>query len=107
MRADGEAAALAQRFLELGLDPDKLVLVVRVLAEGLSRTAEVMRFTALSAIMHPGATELEIAKASKALVLPAIQSTSTNSTMGEKTGRMDGMTISRIAALVSRSTARA
>jgi adenylate cyclase len=45
-----------------------LVLVVRVLAEGLSRTAEVMRFTALSAIMHPGATELEIAKASKALV---------------------------------------
>lgn len=68
MRADGEAAALAQRFLELGLDPDQLVLVVRVLAEGLSRTAEVMRFTALSAIMHPGATELEIAKASKALV---------------------------------------
>ncbi|WP_254848304.1 adenylate/guanylate cyclase domain-containing protein [Mycobacterium sp. SP-6446] len=68
MRADGEAAALTQRFLELGLDPDKLVLVVRVLAEGLSRTAEVMRFTALSAIMRPGATELEIAKASKALV---------------------------------------
>jgi adenylate cyclase len=68
MRADGEAAALTQRFLELGLDPDKLVLVVRVLAEGLSRTAEVMRFTALSAIMRPGVTELEIAKASKALV---------------------------------------
>ncbi|MEB3981175.1 adenylate/guanylate cyclase domain-containing protein [Mycobacterium sp. 663a-19] len=68
MRADGEAAALTQRFLELGLDPDKLVLVVRVLAEGLSRTAEVMRFTALSAIMRPGATELEIAKGSKALV---------------------------------------
>jgi adenylate cyclase len=68
MRADGEAAALTQRFLELGLDPDKLVLVVRVLAEGLSRTAEVMRFTALSAIMRPRVTELEIAKASKALV---------------------------------------
>ena len=68
MRADGEAAAYAQRFIELGLDPDQVVLVVRVLAEGLSRAAEVMRYTALAAIMRPGATELEIAKASKALV---------------------------------------
>ena len=68
MRADGEAAAYAQRFVELGLDPDQVVLVVRVLAEGLSRAAEVMRYTALSAILRPGATELEIAKASKALV---------------------------------------
>lgn len=68
MRADGEAAAYAQRFVELGLDAEQVVLVVRVLAEGLSRAAEVMRYTALSAIMRPGATELEIAKASKALV---------------------------------------
>ena len=68
MRADGEAAAHAQRFVELGLDPDQMVLTVRVLAEGLSRAAEVMRYTALSAIMRPGATELEIAKGSKALV---------------------------------------
>ena len=68
MRADGEAAAFTQRFVELGLDPEQLVLVVQVLAEGLSRAAEVMRYTALSAIMHPGASELEIAKTSKALV---------------------------------------
>ncbi|OBG33936.1 adenylate/guanylate cyclase domain-containing protein [Mycobacterium sp. E3198] len=68
MRADGEAAAFIQRFVELGLDPEQLVLVVQVLAEGLSRAAEVMRYTALSAIMHAGATELEIAQASKALV---------------------------------------
>jgi adenylate cyclase len=68
MRADGEAAAFTQRFVELGLDPEQLVLVVRVLAEGLSRAAEVMRYTALSAIMRPGATELEIAQGSKALV---------------------------------------
>ena len=54
MRADGEAAAYAQRFVELGLDPDQVVLVVRVLAEGLSHAAEVMRYTALSAIMRPG-----------------------------------------------------
>jgi adenylate cyclase len=68
MRADGEAAAYAQRFVELGLDPDQIVLVVRVLAEGLAHAAEVMRYTALAAIMHPGATELQIAQASKALV---------------------------------------
>lgn len=68
MRADGEAAAFTQRFVELGLDPDQLLLVVRVLAEGLSRAAETMRYTALSAIMRPGASELEIAKGSKALV---------------------------------------
>jgi adenylate cyclase len=68
MRADGEAAAYAQRFVELGLNPDQIVLVVRVLAEGLSHTAEVMRYAALSAILQPGATELQIAKASKALV---------------------------------------
>ncbi|HYB83664.1 MAG TPA: adenylate/guanylate cyclase domain-containing protein [Mycobacterium sp.] len=68
MRADGEAAAYAQRFVELGLDPDQVVLVVRVLAEGLSHAAEVMRYTALSAVMRPGATELEIAIASQALV---------------------------------------
>ncbi|ORA80634.1 adenylate/guanylate cyclase domain-containing protein [Mycobacterium malmoense] len=68
MRADGEAAAYTQLFVDLGLDPDQLVDVVRVLAEGLSRAAEMMRYTALSAIMRPGATELEIAKGSKALV---------------------------------------
>ena len=68
MRADGEAAAFAQRFVELGLNPDQLVLVVRVLAEGLSRAAEVMRYAALAAIMRPGATELDAAKASKQLV---------------------------------------
>jgi adenylate cyclase len=68
MRADGEAAAYAQRFVELGLNPEQVLLVVRVLAEGLSHTAEVMRYAALAAIMQPGATELQIAKASKALV---------------------------------------
>jgi adenylate cyclase len=68
MRADGEAAAYAQRFVELGLHPDQVILVVRVLAEGLSRAAEVMRYTALSSIMRPGASEIDIAKGSKALV---------------------------------------
>ncbi|BBU21794.1 adenylate/guanylate cyclase domain-containing protein [Mycobacterium xenopi] len=68
MRADGVAAAHAQRFLEVGLDPDHLVQVVRVLAEGLSHAAEVMRYTALAAILEPGLTELDIAKRSYELV---------------------------------------
>jgi adenylate cyclase len=68
MRADGEAAAYAQRFIDHGLNPDQVVDVVRVLAEGLSHAAEVMRYTALAAILTPGATEVEIAKGSKALV---------------------------------------
>ncbi|MCV7411777.1 adenylate/guanylate cyclase domain-containing protein [Mycobacterium florentinum] len=68
MRADGEAAAYAQRFVEMGLNPDQVVLVVRVLADGLSHAAEVMRYAALAAIMRPGSSELEVAQASKALV---------------------------------------
>jgi len=68
LRADGAAAAHAKEFLDLGVHPDQVVQVVRVLAEGLSRVAPVMRYTALSSILQPGATELETAKASQALV---------------------------------------
>lgn len=68
MRADAEAAAYVQRFVEAGVGPEALLLVIRVLAEGLSHAAQTMRYAALSAVMHPGATELEIAQASKALV---------------------------------------
>ncbi len=68
LRADGTAAAHAKEFIELGMAPDDVVQVVRVLAEGLSHAAEVMRYTALSTILRPGATELQIAQASQALV---------------------------------------
>ncbi|OBF20950.1 cyclase [Mycobacterium kubicae] len=68
MRADGETAARAQHFVDAGLEADQVVQVVRTLAEGLAKAAEVMRYTALSAIMRPGLTELQIAQASKALV---------------------------------------
>ena len=68
LRADGTAAAHAKDFLELGIQPDQVVQVVRVLAEGLSHAAEVMRYTALSTILQPGASELETAKASQELV---------------------------------------
>jgi adenylate cyclase len=68
LRADGAAAAHAKEFLELGIHPDQVVQVVRVLAEGLSHAAEVMRYTALSTILQPGASELQTAQASRALV---------------------------------------
>ncbi|UMB71031.1 adenylate/guanylate cyclase domain-containing protein [Mycobacterium paraterrae] len=68
LRADGAAAAHAKEFLDLGIEADQVVQVVRILAEGLSHAAEVMRYTALSAILQPGATELEIAQASQELV---------------------------------------
>jgi adenylate cyclase len=66
--ADGAAAAHAKEFLELGIDPDQVVQVVRVLAEGLSHAAEVMRYTALSTILQPSAREVETAQASQALI---------------------------------------
>ena len=58
----GGCRARRDSFLDVGLDPDHLVQVARVLAEGLSHAAEVMRYTALAAVMQPGVTELEIAK---------------------------------------------
>ncbi|MCK0173163.1 adenylate/guanylate cyclase domain-containing protein [Mycolicibacterium sp. F2034L] len=68
LRADVEAAAGAQRFIRYGLDADQVIQVLRVLSEGLAKTAEVMRYTAFAAILTPGATELELAQASEALV---------------------------------------
>ena len=68
LRADAEAAAHVQRFIAAGLGPDQAISVVRVLAEGLSRAAEVMRYTALSAVLRPGSTELQVAQAYEAMV---------------------------------------
>lgn len=68
LRADAEAASFAPQVMELGIEPDQLVQIVRVLAEGLSRAAEVMRYAALATILDPRATELEIAKNSEALL---------------------------------------
>ncbi|TFV57498.1 adenylate/guanylate cyclase domain-containing protein [Mycobacterium sp. PS03-16] len=68
LRADAEAAAHAQRFVDFGLEADQVVQVVRVLSEGLAKAAEVMRYTALAAVLRPGATELQMAQGSEALV---------------------------------------
>lgn len=68
LRADAETAAHVQRFIEAGLDPNQVISVVRVLAEGLSRAAEVMRYTALSTVLRPGFTELRVAQTYEAMV---------------------------------------
>ena len=68
MRPDGDTAVHIKRFLDLGIDPDQMLTVVRVLAEGLSHAAEEMRTAALGAVLHPGVSELEIAQASQAMV---------------------------------------
>ena len=71
MRPDGDTAVHIKRFLDLGIDPEQMLTVVLVLAEGLSNAAEVMRSAALGPVFHPGVTELEIAKGFQALVSQA------------------------------------
>ncbi|KGI69337.1 adenylate/guanylate cyclase domain-containing protein [Mycolicibacterium rufum] len=68
LRADAEAAKFTRDFLAAGIDPDELVQITRLLGDGLSRAAEAMRYAALAAVIHPAATELEIATASESLV---------------------------------------
>lgn len=67
VRADGEAAARQQQLIDMGLDADRVVLMVRRLAEGLSRAVPAMRYGAMSAVLYPGITELEVAQAHEAL----------------------------------------
>ncbi len=71
LRADAEAAAYAQRFIEIGILPDQIIQITRVLAEGLSKAAEVMRYAGLATVLDPGATELVIARNAEALVRTA------------------------------------
>ncbi|GAY17303.1 adenylate/guanylate cyclase domain-containing protein [Mycobacterium sp. shizuoka-1] len=72
LRPDAETAVHIKRFLDLGIDADQLLTVVRLLAEGLSHAAEAMRYTAVATTMrHPGTTELEMARGAKELVAAA------------------------------------
>lgn len=68
MRPDGDTAVHIKRFLDLGIDPEHMLMVVRVLADGLANAAEVMRAAALGAVLHPGATELQTAQGAQAVV---------------------------------------
>jgi adenylate cyclase len=62
-RADAESVLRAKAYLDVGFDTDDVVTIVRVLAEGLGRTAEAMRKAALKAVLVPGSTELQLAEA--------------------------------------------
>jgi adenylate cyclase len=69
LRADGEAAARAKFFLDLGFDPDDTVAMMRVVIENLGHVAEIMREAALKTLLRPGASEVELAQASEQLAL--------------------------------------
>jgi len=66
--ADVEAAVRQQQLIDIGLEPDRVLLMIRRLAEGLSRAVPAMRYGAMSAVLHPGITELEVAQGHGALV---------------------------------------
>lgn len=69
---DAEMFTYVKQFVDLGFDEERIVAVVRVIADGLAKTAEALRFTALSAMISAGGTtELDIAKSSEALLLSA------------------------------------
>ncbi|MBV9089114.1 MAG: adenylate/guanylate cyclase domain-containing protein [Mycobacteriaceae bacterium] len=64
-KADVEAAARAKYFLDFGAEPDDAVAVVRVLADGLRRTAATMREAGFKTWVKPGASETELAAAAE------------------------------------------
>jgi adenylate cyclase len=66
-RADAESVLGAARLVDLGLDPEQVVLIVRLLMDGLTGAAVTMRQAGLQALLHPGATELELAQAFEVL----------------------------------------
>jgi adenylate cyclase len=66
-RADAESVLAAARLVDIGLDTQEVVLIVRLLMDGLTAAAVSMRQAALHASLHPGATELELAQAFEVL----------------------------------------
>ncbi len=66
--SDLEAARMAKAFMDAGIPLSDMVSVSRVLGHGLAQAAEVMRQTVLAAVLHPGATEREIAESYSSMV---------------------------------------
>lgn len=71
LESDAQVITQLAEFIELGIDPDEMLEATRTLAEGLSNAAALMRVVALSTAIRPGATELETAQASEALIAAA------------------------------------
>lgn len=70
-RADAESIRHAKLFLDLGYAPQDAVAVLRVLVESLGHAAAMMREAALKTLLHPGASEIELAQASERLAVRA------------------------------------
>ena len=68
LRRDADTAVHIKRFLDLGLDPDLMLAIVRVLAQGLANACEVMNVAGLAAVLKPGASELDIARGTQVLL---------------------------------------
>jgi adenylate cyclase len=66
-RADAESVLAAARLVDLGFGVEQVVLIVRLLMDGLTGAAVTMRQAAMRASLHPGASELELAQAIEAL----------------------------------------
>ena len=73
-RADVEVATRAKYLLDFGVDPDDMLAIVRVLAEGLRRGAAMMREPTFKAFATPGASEVDIAESADALAQAVIPS---------------------------------
>ncbi len=67
LRADVEAAGRAKFFLDLGIDLDETVALIRAVMAGLTPVAAMLREAVLKAVLRPAATEVEIAQASEKL----------------------------------------
>ena len=67
LRADAQAAARAKFFIDMGVDLDETIAVMRALVESLRHVAAMMRETALKTLLRPGGTELELAQATEEL----------------------------------------
>ncbi|MEO6792750.1 MAG: adenylate cyclase regulatory domain-containing protein [Mycobacterium sp.] len=68
LQADAEAALRLQGLIGAGLDPGQVLLMIRRLSDGISRAVPAFRYSTISAIMRPGLTELEVAKAHEEMV---------------------------------------
>jgi adenylate cyclase len=71
LRADGEAVAQAKMFLDLGIEPEGVIAVMRMLVDGLGHAAAIMREAAFKTILRPGSTEIELAEGSERVALRA------------------------------------
>ncbi len=72
LQQDSDTATHIKRFLDLGMDPELMLAIVRVLAQGLANASEVINIAALDAVLHPGVSELDIATATEALASAAV-----------------------------------